>query len=141
MAVTTATVAIIAIAGRDLVPARDAMLATVAKDRGGAVRVVTLVADGGSTTLKQVDAGGAVTVPGFAGGDVRDPSTLRLFGRYVGGFPEPVVTIFWGHGKGWRGFGGASGYGFGGQAFSLADGAFEVAPEDANGARLLLTPA
>lgn len=124
------TLGLVVIAPDDLTNAKNLMFADLQARRLGDVRVVALVADGASSRLLEFSGDGAPPSPvEFMNGDVREDHTLEAFGRHLSSIgARRTAVVFWGHGRGWRGFGGdARARGSRGQGWRLVDGSFERA--------------
>ncbi len=117
------TFALLAFAPEGLRRARDRLLLDIAEHASPAARFVSLLADDTQTQLVDINGGHAAIVEGFDNLDPTHPETLRAFGRYLAERHASAhnALIFWGHGRGWQGFG-ARGNGARGHGYSLANG-------------------
>ncbi|MBX3233977.1 MAG: hypothetical protein KIT84_34385 [Labilithrix sp.] len=117
------TVGIVAMAEGDLIAARDAMIGATARPYHGAVRLLTLTASERGSSLTEVSEDGSRRpITSFEGRELRAEATLAAFGRALAERPaDRTAVIFWGHGRGWRGFGGRK------EGYRLIDGSFEQA--------------
>lgn len=124
------TLGLVVIAPEDLTSAKNFMFADLQARRHGDVQVVALVADGASSRLLKFSSDGAPpSTVEFMNGDVREDGTLEAFGRHLSGIgARRTAVVFWGHGRGWRGFGGdARARGSRRWGWRLVDGSFEQA--------------